>query len=258
MATFADSSVITTVSSSVTAFTDGAWVQLFNPASKNYKWMCVSLMVPPLGVGGGNGLCLFDIGIGESGSQVEIISDQLGSWWAAAGEPGNVNTIWSWPMTIDAETKVWIRLKDSAASIVIYQVAMTLSTIPLSVVVPTSSESFSTIGGISSPASAGDFGAFVTMFNSLAVDRTWLCLVLFTTEGTDLSAQFDIGSGDDPDSSVDFGELAFFKNHAGGSYHHCGAVYNIPVQWPAGTKLSLRVKDQSMNQEFYWAGATIF
>lgn len=257
MANFGDSTAILVVSSATGVNNDGAWLQLFNPATKNYKWMCISMMVPPLAVGGGNGACLFDIGIGESGSQVEIITDQLGIWWAAAGEPGNVNTIYSWPMPIDSGTKVWIRLKDNQAGIIGYQVAMTLSTIPLSATIPTSSESFTT-QAITTPASAGDFGAFVTMFNSLAVRRTWLCLTLFTAEATDLSAQFDIASTDDPDSSVDFGELAFFKNHAGSSYQHCGAVYNIPVDWPAGTKLSIRAKDQSTLGKTYWAGAVIF
>jgi hypothetical protein len=219
MATFADSSAIVQVSSASGVNNDGAWVQLFNPTTKNYKWMAVSLMIPPLGVGGGNGICLFDIGTGEPGFQVaNVISDQLGVWWAAAGEPGNVNTIYSWPMTIDAGTKVWIRLKDNTAGITGYSAALTLSTIPLSNVgVTPAAESFST-KTLTTPASAGDFGVFETMFNSLAVDRKWLCLVLFTTEGTDLEAQFDIASTDDPDSSVDFGELAFFKNHAGSSY----------------------------------------
>ena len=257
MATFADSSAIVTVSSATGVDNDGAWVQLFNPATKNYLWMCVSLMIPPVGIGGGNGTCLFDIGIGESGSQVEIIPDQLGVWWATAGEPGNVNTIWSRPMSIASGTKVWIRLRDNQAGIIDYAAAMTLSTIPLSSVVPTSSESFST-KTLSTPASAGDFGAWETMFNSLAVRRTWLSLVLFSSESVDLAAQFDIGSGDDPESSVDWGELAFFKNHAGSSYHHCGAVYNIPVQWPVGTKLSIRVKDQRMDARGYWAGVVIF
>ncbi len=250
MATFADSSAVVTVTSSATADTDGAWVQLFNPTSKNYKWMCVSLfsILGPI--------AKFDIGTGEPGSQVDdIIQDQFAMWTVTAGT-GLVNTVFSLPMPIDSGTKLWIRIKDATASALDYEACVTLSTIPLSATIPTSSESFSNQGGISSPASAGDFGTWITMFNSLAVDRKWLSLVLFSVEGVSLEARFDIGSGDSP-IVVDWGELHFQMRHEGSSQRR-GAVYNIPVSWAEGTKLSLRVKDNLGTQRFYWVGATIF
>jgi hypothetical protein len=251
MATFGDSSAVVVVSSAASPDTDGAWVQLFNPTSKNYKWMMVSVF----NLNGSD--ALFDIGIGESGSQVEIIQDQFVKWIATSGTAPS-NTVFSFPLPVDSGTKVWMRIKDTSGSALDYSCVMTLSTLPLSSVIPTSAESFENHdGSIFSAASVGGFGPWWTMFNSLAVDRTWLSLVLFSVNtGALLETRFDVGSGP-PTIVVDFGELHYQQRHESSS-QRTGVVYNFPVSWPSGTAVHVRVKDFSASSIPYWVGATIF
>ncbi len=251
MARQADSSAIVTVSSAVTADTDGDWEELFFSTFKNTKWMLVSLIHT---VSGPNSK--FDIGTGVPGSQVDdVIQDQFAKWTASAGT-GLVNTVFSFPMPIDAGTRLWIRIKDGDAAIRDYFAVVTLSTIPLSTILPTSSESFSVQAGVSSPVTAGAFGSYVTMFPSLAANRTWLCLMFYQSTGSlSPQARFDLAS-EDPEV-VDWGELHFQKKPET-SYHAKACVYNMPVSWAAGSKISIRVKDQVSSILAYDVGAVIF
>lgn len=250
MATFADSSAIVTVSSAITAETDGDWVELFLSTSKEYKWMIVSLVND---FGGQN--ARFDIGTGDPGNQVDdVIQDQFARWHKFGGTPVQ-NTLFSFPMSITLGTRLWIRIKDQDAAIRTYTAVVTLSTIPLSTIVPNSSESFGVRFGPESPASFDVFGGFVTMFPSLAKDRTWLCLAIWSQDGGVFDARFDLASGDP--QTVDWGELHFHKRSAS-SYQGTGIVYNVPVNWLQGTKLSIRVKDSSSSIKKYAIGAQLF
>lgn len=250
MATFADSSLIVPVSSAVTPDTDGDWEELFLSTSKEYKWMIVSLVND---FGGQN--ALFDIGTGEPGFQVDdVIQDQFAKWHQFGGQPTQ-NILFSFPMPIPLGTRLWIRIKDNNAAIRDYKTVVTLSTIPLSTIVPNSSESFSTKGGVKSPASFDVFGNWVTMFPSLAVDKTFLSLAIWSVDGGVFDARLDLGSGDP--QTVDWGELHFHKRSAS-SYHGSAIVYNVPVNWLQGTKLQIRVKDSSSSIKSYYVGATIF
>lgn len=251
MATFADSSPIVTVSSAITAETDGDWVELFLSTSKEYKWMIVSLYHSA--PGGPN--ARFDIGTGEPGFQVDdVIQDQFAKWHQFGGTAVQ-NTLFSFPMPIDLGTRLWIRIKDNNAAVRDYIAVLTLSTIPLSTIVPSSSESFGVRFGPESPASFDVFGGFVTMFPSLAEDRSWLCLAIWSQDGGVFDARFDLASGDP--QTVDWGELHFHKRSAS-SYHGSGIVYNVPVIWTAGTKLSIRVKDSASSIKKYAIGAVLF
>lgn len=251
MATFADSSAIVTVSSAITAETDGDWVELFLSTLKEYKWMIVSLVHGS--TGGQN--ARFDIGTGDPGSQVDdVLQDQFVRWHQFGGTPVQ-NTLFSFPMPITLGNRLWIRIKDNNTSIRNYTAVVTLSTIPLSTVLPTSSESFGVRFGPESPASFDVFGGFVTMFPSLAEDRRWLCLAIWSQDGGVFDARFDLASGDP--QTVDWGELHFHKRSAS-SYHGSGIVYNVPVLWLQGTKLSIRVKDDSSSIKKYAIGAQLF
>ncbi len=127
MARQADSSAIVTVSSAVTADTDGDWEELFLSTSKDTKWMLVTLINTTTGPN-----AKFDIGTGEPGSQVDdVIQDQFAKWTVSANT-GLINTPFSFPMTIAAGTRLWIRIKDGDAAIRDYFAVVTLSTIPLS------------------------------------------------------------------------------------------------------------------------------
>lgn len=251
MATFADSSLLLTVSSAVTADTDGDWVELFISTSKEYKWMIVSLFH---GTPGGPN-AQFDIGTGEPGFQVDdVLQDQFAKWHQFGGTAVQ-NTLFSFPMEIPLGTRLWIRIKDGNAAIINYTCVVTLSTIPLSTIVPTTSESFGVRFGPESPASFDVFGVWVTMFPSLAEDRTWLCLSIWSQDGGVFDARLDLGSGDP--QTVDWGELHFHKRSAS-SYHGSGVIYNVPVEWSQGTKLSIRVKDSSSSIKKYAIGAVLF
>lgn len=250
MATHADSSPVVTVSSAITADTDGDWVELFPSTSKEYKWMIVSIFRVAFGV-----LGQFDIGTGEPGSQVDdVIQDQFTKWIQNGGSPIN-NVLYSFPMQIPLGTRLWIRIKDDVAAIRDYEAVVTLSTIPLSTIIPNSSESFAVQGGVSSPASFDVYGSWVTMFPSLAEDRSWLCLAIYSASGGTFTARLDLGSGDP--ETVDWGEL-HFKKRTTSTYHGSAIVYNVPVDWSAGTKLSVRVKDSHSSSKFYSVGAVLF
>ncbi len=251
MARQADSSAIVTVSSAVTADTDGDWVELFLSASKNTKWMLVSLISTTVA----SMLAKFDIGTGNPGEQVDdILQDQFAKWTVSANT-GLVNTVFSFPMPIDAGTRLWIRIKDENAAIRDYFAVVTLSTIPLSTVLPISSESFSIQEGVPSADIAGGFGNWVTMFPSLAANRTWLCLMLYRAGDVSPKARFDLGS-EDP-RVVDWGELHFQKKFDT-AYHAKACVYNMPVSWAKGDQISIRVKDQLSTSQPYDVGAVIF
>lgn len=252
MATFADSSLLLTVSSAVTIDTDGDWVELFLSTSKEYKWMIVSLALPGLPA-----RAKFDIGTGAPGNQVDnILQDQYAKFIRTGGDNVGLE-VFSFPMTVDLGTRLWIRIKDNRALIQDYLVVLTLSTIPLSTILPTSSESFAARTAPQapqSPASFDVFGGWVTMFGSLEEARSWLCLVLYSFDGGNFDARLDIGSGDP--QTVDWGEL-YYRKRSGSSFQGTAIVYNMPVTWAAGTKLSIRVKDSSSSIKTYQVGAVL-
>ncbi len=249
MATFADSSPIVTVSSAVTVDTDGDWVELFLSTSKEYKWMIVSLALPGL-----PGRALFDIGTGAPGNQIDdVLQDQYAKYIRTGGDNVGLNAF-SFPMSVTLGSRLWIRIKDNRALIQDYRVVVTLSTIPLSTILPTSSEAFATAGGVESPASFDVFGSWVTMFPALEKDRSWLCLVIYSFSGGNFDARLDLGSGDP--QTVDWGEL-YYRKRSGSSFQGTGLVYNVPVTWAAGTKVSIRVKDSSSSIKFYSVGAIL-
>ena len=254
MATFADSSLLVTVSSAITADTDGAWVELFLSTSKSYKWMILSVVSPVSGAE----RAFFDIGTGAPGFQVaDVISDQYAKWSGIGGTNVTQN-LFSFPMQITLGTRLWIRVKDEISSVVDYEAVVTLSTIPLSGLAPDSSESFAAQSGPQapqSPASFDVFGSWVTMFPALTKDRIWLCLAIHSFDGGVFTGRLDLGSGDP--QTVDWGELHFHKRSAS-SYKSSGIVFNVPVNWAAGTKLSIRVKDSSSSIKTYQVGAVLF
>ena len=250
MATFADSSLLLTLSSAVTTQTDGDWVELFLSTSKEYKWMMVSLVSDTEGAE-----AKFDIGTGAPGNQVDnILQDQYAKWVQNGGN-ASMNVVFSFPMSVTLGTRLWIRIKDDRSFVVNYSAVVTLSTIPLSTTIPNSSESFATNGGVESPASFDVFGGWVTMFPALAENRSWLCFVIYSFANGVFDARLDIGSGDSP--TVDWGELHFHKRSAS-SFKLNAIVYNVPVTWAAGTKLSVRVKDSASSIKNYQVGATLF
>ncbi len=212
--------------------------------------MMVSLVIPP----GQGARALFDIGTGAPGGQIDnVLQDQYAKWIKTGGDSSGSN-LFSFPMPITLGTRLWIRIKDNRSLIVDYTVVVTLSTIPLSNILPTSSEAFSTNGGLSSPNSFDVYGSWVEMFPALEEDRSWLCLVLYSFSAGEFDARLDLGSGDP--ETVDWGELRYRKRSAS-SFQSTAIVYNVPVTWAAGTKLSIRVKDSSSSIKFYSVGAIL-
>lgn len=250
MATFADSSLLLTVSSAVTVDTDGDWVELFLSTSKEYKWMMVSMKIET----DTGARALFDIGTGAPGNQTDdVLKDQYAKWIRTGGS-ASMNQVFSFPMSVTLGTRLWIRIKDNRSVIVDYGVVVTLSTIPLSTILPTSAEAFATNGGLTSPNSFDVFGSWVTMFPALEKDRRWLCLVIYSNSGGVFDARLDLGSGDP--QTVDWGEL-YYRKRTGSSFQGTAIVYNVPVTWAAGTKLSVRVKDSNSSIKNYQLGAIL-
>ena len=235
------------VTSGVGAGVKGAYAELIAATTFASTWMSMQVYCDIT-----NSDSVFDLATGLGGSEVIVVDDQLYHFRNDSGGTGRGNTL-SFPMTIPLGTRLSVRVQDGEAGAVLHQHTLTISNFVPPVAVSLTSDSSGkkiiTSGGI-----GGAFGSWVELIPSTTTQRGWIVVSLFTIVGL-RKAEFDIGIGSAGNEVPIMNALAFQKSTSGNDgVCHSTYVY-FPVNIVAGTRVSIRVKDDNVAMVNYTTGA---
>jgi len=244
---FSNSSGPKFMQSGAAANADGVYRQMILSTTIISKWMMIYIH------GGivSQANALFDVATGGFGSEVEIISDQFYASRNQSGGAG-VGSFYSFPMTVPSGTRLSMRLKDSIGGTVNYTAGMTITDQEPLTGAPLIAQS----SGKKTVTSAGviTFGAWVELIPSLNESIKWMVLTTYvlTTPTFPGFGFFDLGIGEAGSEVPFMSDLSWFKTLAGGRSNSTGHYF--PVVLPAGSRVSIRAKDDQATFNDYVVG----
>lgn len=233
---------------------DGTWLELIASTSFASSWMMVYIMAT---IAQSN--TEFDIAIGGAGSEVEIVSDQF---FRVRNQSGGIGTgvMYSFPMTVAIGTRISIRFKDTEVART-YFVVMNVTDQVVSATIPNGAAS-SGFKNVTSGNVVDNFGAWIELVASLSSVGLWMCCTCnsyLQADGQRFPALWDIGTGAAGSESVIISDVGFRIYKQGvpqtGKWNSSG--YSFPMNIPAGSRVAVRIRDDSSGQNVYQFGAFI-
>lgn len=246
--TQAESSGFKDITSGSSSGTDGSWVELIASLARGTKWMTVTFWTAA------GFQAEFDIATGAVSSEVEIISDQFVEHRHIGGGISS-SVILSFPMDLDSGTRLSMRIKEDTTAVA-YEVVVTVSdTAPLATV-PTSSQSKQGLGLVTS-GGVDTFGSWVELFSSLTNAIVWGQLMIYCPHSSlTPKAEFEIGKGAGGSEVLAF--PAGYRKQRSNTGHARAASYSFPFSIASGTRLAMRIKDESGTNIPYDVGIIVF
>jgi hypothetical protein len=210
----------TTITAAASAHTKGAYSAGQLIASTNEDTYAVTITAHGRGAAAIVSSCLLDIGIGPSGSEVDLIQD-LDCW----GAPVNTATItgaksWLFPVFIPKGTRIAARCQTLLASgtvIVIIDCHQAASGWGMEV--PTKWERLGVVtnsNGVSVTPASGAFGAWTTILDPITKNYRWWHVGFDALADTTIAVQtnvlLELGIGDTSAAVTTIGSWAFGKD----------------------------------------------
>lgn len=226
---------------------EGPWVEMIASSEFPSSWMIVQVSSD-----GTNSRSQFDIGTGEEGSEVEVITDQHFHGRNQSGGAGRGN-IFSFPMVLPQGTRISMRFKANNSSTPAHDVTLTISDFVASNSIPTSVQS-SGAKTVLSGNQIGISGSWVELVASLSSPITWMSYSVFGSTGQ-RRAEFDIGVGASGQESPVMDNIGFFKTFPAGVTFSMGIYF--PIEIAVGLRVSVRVKDDDATIRTYTVGALL-
>ncbi len=237
------------VTSGVGAGTKGDYEKLIGSTLFASTWMSFQVYCD-----GTNSDTLFDLATGQPGSEVIIVDDQLYHFRNTSGGSGRGNTF-SFPMALDKGTRISVRVRDEEGGAIVHEHSLTISNFtPPLLASPTSDSSGKktiTNGELLT------YGDWVELIPATTQQRGWMVVSLFGLT-VDRQGELEIGTGIEGSELTIMKALAFQRSSQSGELGLTFSAYPyFPVNIPAGTRISGRIRQNNAGSDDYIVGVFV-